>query len=301
MIEIYANSLFIIGEALSSIHLQLNMNPSQKQFSQMLSSQLVSLKTEISWFFVGRSLRTRMEDAASELGKAKDNYDEVLENSCIANKKQLTNSIMLINSQLIILGLNVSDVLLQRISDRFIETGDMPPAADILELTVRIRDELAYRKCLFINNVKSKYYEQKDLLFGQGVADSFSSAGYDIDEAGKCYALGRSTACVFHLMRVVEIALRALCAALDVELSPNANWLTILNTKLAPAIDRLPNNTKPERERRKDMQLIHTHLHAVRLALRNDTMHPKATYTDEEAGEVLRHVETFMKHLAERL
>ena len=58
MIEIYANSLFIIGEALSSIHLQLNMNPSQKQFSQMLSSQLVSLKTEISGFFVGRSLRT---------------------------------------------------------------------------------------------------------------------------------------------------------------------------------------------------------------------------------------------------
>jgi len=204
-------------------------------------------------------------------------------------------------NQFKILNLNVSMSLLNRIADRFLESGIMPSESEMIELSSRVHDELWSRHFLLIEEVKLSAYQAKEFLFGEIVVDSFPSAGYDIDEAGKCYALSRSTACVFHLMRVVEIGLRALCAALNVELSPNVNWLAILNTKLAPAIDHLPNNNETERERRKDMQLIHTHFHAIRLALRNDTMHPKATYTDEEAGEVLRHVETFMKHLAERL
>ena len=41
------------------------------------------------------------------------------------------------------------------------------------------------------------------------VNDKFPSAAFDIDEAGKCLAIGRSTAAVFHLMRALETAIRA--------------------------------------------------------------------------------------------
>ena len=57
------------------------------------------------------------------------------------------------------------------------------------------------------------YYETRP-LFGPDVFNNFSSANDDIDEAGKCLALGRGTACVMHLMRVLEVGLAALASAL---------------------------------------------------------------------------------------
>lgn len=41
--------------------------------------------------------------------------------------------------------------------------------------------------------------------FGTVVAEKFPGAAYDVEEAAKCLALSRSTACVFHLMRVMEV------------------------------------------------------------------------------------------------
>jgi hypothetical protein len=45
--------------------------------------------------------------------------------------------------------------------------------------------------------------------FGPKVANNFSSANYDIEEASKCLALDRYTACIMHLMRALEVALDA--------------------------------------------------------------------------------------------
>ena len=55
-------------------------------------------------------------------------------------------------------------------------------------------------------------------LFGDDVARAFPSSKGDIDEAGKCLALDRGTACVFHLMRILEIGLQLLAAKLGISL-----------------------------------------------------------------------------------
>lgn len=43
----------------------------------------------------------------------------------------------------------------------------------------------------------------------EAVAQAFPSAVQDLKEAGTCYALDRNTACAFHLIRALEIALRS--------------------------------------------------------------------------------------------
>ena len=46
---------------------------------------------------------------------------------------------------------------------------------------------------------------------------------------------------------------------------------------------------------------VHANLYHVKQAWRNDTMHPKATYTEEEAREVFDAMKAFMRHLATML
>ena len=50
---------------------------------------------------------------------------------------------------------------------------------------------------------------------------------FDLEEAGKCIALDRSTAAVLHLMRALEHPLKAMAKAVDVPLKEN--WNSILN------------------------------------------------------------------------
>ena len=59
-------------------------------------------------------------------------------------------------------------------------------------------------------------------LFGTDVGKAFPKARYDIQEAGKCFAVGANTAAVFHLMRVAEFGLRALAYDRRVKLPKKA-------------------------------------------------------------------------------
>src|SRR5439155_6631659 len=71
----------------------------------------------------------------------------------------------------------------------------------------------------------------KPALFGEQVTTAFPSVAFDVEEAGNCYAFARPTACVFHLMRVMETGLKALGRSLnDPRFDPKTNptWETIL-------------------------------------------------------------------------
>lgn len=87
---------------------------------------------------------------------------------------------------------------------------------------------------LSLDATEKQLYEQNEPLFGKEVCDKFPSAAFDIAEAGRCLALERSTACVFHLMRVVEVAIKVVSAFLGVDepKSPNwGSWLSALRGK----------------------------------------------------------------------
>ena len=48
-----------------------------------------------------------------------------------------------------------------------------------------------------------------------------------------------------------------------------------------------------------ELSQVSANLYSVKLAWRNEVMHPKDTYTLEEAENLLRQVKIFMCHLAE--
>ncbi len=155
-----------------------------------------------------------------------------------------------------------------------------------------------------IESDKLEFFNNPRALFGEPIIERFPISGNDIEEAGKCYAAGRDTACVFHLMRVMEIGLRTLGASLkDARLDPkkNPSWDAILKKceeELAkPIRDRAP-------EWRDDDTFYSTataNLRAVKDAWRNPTLHVEQNYNEETALEIWNSVRAFMRHLSGKL
>ena len=168
------------------------------------------------------------------------------------------------------------------------------------ELRERVAHELEGRAIYYIS-------DHIELLsgsqpFGEPVDEAFPSARYDISEAGRCLALRRSTACVVHLMRVLEVGLSSLANALNVELN-KGNWNTILNL-VEKEIRSRTKDSHGDTWKNEDEPFFTeaaTHFRLVKNAWRNHATHGKEKYTDEEAEDIYRSVRSFMRHLSERL
>lgn len=168
-----------------------------------------------------------------------------------------------------------------------------------------IRRELSGRVFLYIPQHKASYYSQSD-LFGLTVSQAFPSARYDISEAGSCYATARGTACVYHLMRALEIPLRLL--ARDVGVAEDENWNKVLNNfdKMLNAIrEKMLANSAAKPPDWKEQEQFYSEASAllrnVKNAWRNDVMHTEKIYTEEQAQRILNTSKDFMQFLATRL
>jgi HEPN domain-containing protein len=159
------------------------------------------------------------------------------------------------------------------------------------DLYLRAFDELKERFYLCVPTENERLYKQPKPLFGDAVDASFPLAAEDISEAGKCLALGRATASVFHLMRAMESAIQALSARLGVQ-NIEREWgklLSDINDKIAA----MPKGSERDKWSENSSQLYH-----VKQAWRNNTMHPKQTYSEEEARKIFEAVNVFMTGLA---
>jgi hypothetical protein len=189
-----------------------------------------------------------------------------------------------------------------------VERAVMAPALDVAALGHQLRHFLLGVRDL----LEQEYYfhvDQRDVPFYRNggffsplALDKFGRAVEDIEEAGKCLAVQQSTACVFHLMRVMELGVRGLArrlrvATIDLNIS---SWNEIAN-HTNNAINRLPAKTAKEKARKANLGVASANLNAVRIAWRNEVMHPKQTYTRAEAHDVFNAVRAFMNHLAELL
>lgn len=163
------------------------------------------------------------------------------------------------------------------------------------DLAGRLRDELESTLCYGIDPSHITYFTTKH-RYGTGVANRFAPAADDIEEAGKCLAFGRATACVFHLMRVLEVGLQALADKLQI--SMEQNWQKLLNS-VNGAIKRLPHGTAEEKELLSKHSAAALFLQQVKDAWRNDVMHPRASYTEEQAQEIDGVTKSLMAKLAE--
>jgi hypothetical protein len=156
----------------------------------------------------------------------------------------------------------------------------------------RLTDELEEAKLFALDKEYQDYYYGTYFFLDDSVLQKFSSPlEEDLDEAAKCLALARGTACVFHLMRAMEEAVKVLGTKLGIQ-NVEKEWGKILSD-IGAKIEVMPKG-----QVRDEWSACHVNLYHVKQAWRNATMHPKETYTVEQAKEVTDAVHTFLRQLA---
>lgn len=169
-----------------------------------------------------------------------------------------------------------------------------------------IKKELKYKTFLYITPEKLRFCPTQKVphIFGEAVTTAFPSAVFDIEEAGKCLSLARSTASVFHLMRALEFGLGTLGNVFGVSLA-RTNW--------APALDQIESKIRdmhkdpawkamPDcKEQQEFYAQAASHFGILKDAWRNYTAHARGIYTEEKAILIFDNVREFMQTLATRL
>ena len=182
-------------------------------------------------------------------------------------------------------------------ADRFKQ--EMEGAADLTgphilrrvqDIELRFADHLDFIRLFVIHDDKVGLMSGADALLGEDCATKFPSLWYDCEEAAKCLCLGRATACVFHSMRMLEGAIRALARRLDIPdplTSNERNWGAMLRSikekvdNLYPAKGRLAGSEGAY------LDGVYVSLDAIKNPWRNATMHVENVYTEEEARHIL--------------
>jgi len=171
---------------------------------------------------------------------------------------------------------------------------------NIKSLNYLIKKELAKQFFVFIPRDNAFWYNKKD-GFGSEVSNAFASAREDIIEAGNCYATDHYTACVFHLMRVLEHGLRAF--AKDVGLPFDVQqWYDIINQieKEIKKAQNLPKSIEKS-ERLQFLSEAAKEFSYFKDGWRNYVSHGRSKYDGPQALSTLNHVKAFMIHLSTQL
>ena len=222
---------------------------------------------------------------------AQDSHRKIIRKRCDIIRERCNE----VNLTLSSLSIARIDTILDRNKSTFAE---ITPA--LKDLNNRLVDEMKMVLLMRIPPEKAKLFEAPDKFWGEQVLKAFSPIAFDAEEACKCFAASRNTACVFHLMRVMETGLRALGSTLNIQ-NANPGWESILD-KCDKELSRPIKDRSPAWNKHSSFcDEATANLRAVKNAWRNPTMHIGKKYLDDEAENILFAVRGFMAHLATRL
>lgn len=180
-------------------------------------------------------------------------------------------------------------------------------ASLVLELRHRIADDLQVRLFMFMPTAEAEYYRRAE-LFGPEVAERFPGANKEAEAAGNCYATGNSTACVFHLMRAVELGARSLVKALRVKnLLKHPVELSEWGDLIAAMEQGLKALAQGKRKSVKRTETYEYYSHAIaqfrnfKDAWRNNVSHTRKHYERGQTKDIIDNTRQFMQHLAIKL
>ena len=191
----------------------------------------------------------------------------------------------------------------------------------IEELNLRIEDELKGITFGFVPNDLAVYLNNEN-IFGMQVAESFPSANKELTEAGNCFAHGLNTACVFHLMRAVEIALKVMyfdmtkrkTITVDAKRKKTkpiilCDWQKIIGA-LKAEYKKLDEKSSSSEKRKQKLIFYSEAINTFELfknAWRNTISHGndvaenRKTYLQGETEDIIKSTKHFMQHLAKRI
>ncbi|MBZ0148982.1 MAG: hypothetical protein K8F62_15775 [Pseudorhodoplanes sp.] len=180
-----------------------------------------------------------------------------------------------------------------------IDTTDLSDTlvADFTDLRRRLLDQAQTMFCLLLSMQEARLFEQAAPL-GTDVEEQFPSANDDIYEATKCLALGRSTACVMHLMRVCEVGLKTLAQTINV--SEQGDWGGYLRG-IEKELERRAKSAGARTEHEQFYSEAAVALGHLKRAWRNPSMHVDKSYSPERAKEIFDAVKSLMSVLATKI
>lgn len=190
------------------------------------------------------------------------------------------------------LGLKVSRLYVERLLNEMegkdFSSGRMVHICE--ELKNRMEDECKLRHFFTLSDEEQTYLEPMGRIFSNEIINKLPAMSEDLEEAGKCLALGRYTASVFHLMRIMEIGVQEFGNKIGVTVAAEKVWQVIIQEA-----DKKIRGMDQKQAQTKKYASISSHLYNVKLAWRNEVMHPKATYTYEEAERIISAVSGFLE------
>jgi hypothetical protein len=172
--------------------------------------------------------------------------------------------------------------------------------------------DLKGRRFAYIPEDRGKMLNRVEKDWGR-IWEAFPSDGITkshIQDGIEAFALGLHTACVYHMMVVLEPGIQALAAALKVPVGKK-DWASLLrgieNALAAQknAAANMPPGSKPlSRPALRKRDVKHTFYSEAakefahfKDAWRNHTAHGRAVYDEHDAAKVLDHVHSFMQLL----
>lgn len=200
-------------------------------------------------------------------------------------------------------GAKLACVSAQRLYGRVIEDpcavtmGELSQA--LTDIESRFADHLSFVKLFVIPEDRAILFGGAETLLSAQAAPLYTSLWFDCEEAAKSLCLGRSTACVFHTMRMLEIAIAAISKRLAIPdpAKVDRSWGNMLKA-IKGRIDELhPVKKRVSGCEGSRLEEIYVTLDAVKNPWRNGTMHVESVYTEEEA----RHILTCTSHLLDKM
>ena len=174
------------------------------------------------------------------------------------------------------------------------------------ELLHDLMAELSEPAFLYIEPEKRKFYEQTEPPFGQVVWDAFGDAQRDIAAAGRCLALNEWTACVVHLMRGLEPALRVIADRVGTTFPTPMefeNWKNIID-KIESEVNAHVKTLEQSKKSIARNEALKAYGEAVlqfrhfKNMWRNNAAHSREHYDEREAQRAYDAVKDFMETVA---
>ena len=162
---------------------------------------------------------------------------------------------------------------------------------------------------LVIPSSRRDYYEKSTVTICGSDLDKLGAAIPEIEEAGKCFALDRWTACVFHLMRAIEATLHLWAPIVGVTLTRPIE-LEDMGAIISNVSSELGRKIKYWEQQPKSHQKVDEleYFSALNLDFgcfknewRNKGSHARYSFTEKQAENAMTHVGTFLTLVNSRL
>jgi hypothetical protein len=169
----------------------------------------------------------------------------------------------------------------------------------IRELHLRIQDELSQNTFYWVPKERETFLHQViDFQYLEKLVPSI------IDEffaASRSYIYGENTACIFHLMRVVDFGLHKVAKSLGIGYSAH-NWKMIGDDIRKKMEQKYQDKTEEWRKSEPFYAGVLTDIGAIARGHRNPTLHElERTYDDREARYMITVVSGFMLHVGKEM